>query len=61
MPRAEPEVVVDPEYLLQTATRWRRWLKHALREVYLREVASLWGHLGVWLKRAKAYRPLQRQ
>ena len=58
MERGQSENDDDPEFLAQTGSRWRRWLKQALREVRLRELSSLWGQLGVWLRHVKQYRPL---
>ena len=58
MNRTEKIFAEDTDYLPQTQSRWRRWLQQALREVRLREIASLWGQLGVWLKRVKPHRPL---
>ena len=55
-----PPLDEEADDLQHTKARWRRCLKHALREVQLRELASWWGEIGAWLKRVKPYRPLLR-
>ena len=61
MERPEQDVEVDPDSLPLTKSRWRQCLQQALREVRLREIASLWDQLGAWLRRVKPYRTLLKE